>query len=210
MADEVDPHQVGPVGNAGGGEDRIHGPRQLVDRLVDRTLVPEVNSQGLMHRIGDGGVIHDDDLGAQFRGSLGGRSTHPAGTADDKHSLVVVPELLDDRHALLLDLPASAMEHSTGNIYLVQEVSRVSHGAGRGRIWCDRTCWPRPYLVREALTLSDSAGRDRTSAWARRSGPRRRAPPCHENERVQREYRGPAQCSLASTGRPSRSATACQ
>jgi hypothetical protein len=121
MADEVDPHQVWSLGNAGGGKDGVDGSAYLLDGAIDGGWVSKVNLNPSAEIGRDRRVIHDDDLGSKGTNRFGRCGAHTAGTAHHQRPLAVIAKLLDTSHFCpLLGRRRIARKYFIWNRYLVQ------------------------------------------------------------------------------------------
>ena len=108
MADEVDPLDARPVGDARAREQGVNRSAALVDGRLDRGLLGEVQADGRHARELHRGVVHHDDVGPGSQRQLGSRGAHPGGAADDEHALAVESQGIEERHVWFSGLASVA------------------------------------------------------------------------------------------------------
>ena len=82
----------GAAGDAGGGEDGVHRPRQLVHGRRDGVRFPEVHLDGRGDREVHWDAVHHDNLATEAGHGLGCRRPHPGGPPYDEHPPAVIPK----------------------------------------------------------------------------------------------------------------------
>lgn len=92
VPDEVDPHQLWPVGHTGGGEQLVHRPVQLVDSAVDRILVAEVQRDHPIDIEVHRREVHHGHMRSERLGELCRCGAHPGRAADHQDALALVAQ----------------------------------------------------------------------------------------------------------------------